>query len=69
MKKFYVSASLYYEYTIEVPDDFDLKDKIALMELAADADPLLVNANKVENPEVDFRSIIDEQGNNLYDWG
>ena len=69
MKELYVSASLYYGYTIEVPDDFDENDESKIMELACDADPLRVNLADVDNPSFYFNSVIDEDGNILYDWG
>ena len=69
MKELYVSASLYYGYTIEVPDDFDENNESKIMELACDADPLRFNLPDVDNPETYFNSVVDEQGNILYDWG
>lgn len=69
MKEFYVSASLYYGFTIEVPDDFDETNESKIMELACDVDPLRFNLSDVDNPETYFNYISDEKGNVLYDWG
>ena len=69
MKKFYVSASLYYSYTIEVPDDFDENDELEITERAYEADPLKVDLSNVDNPSIYCNSIADEEGNILYDWG
>lgn len=68
MKEFYVSASLYYGYTIKVPDDFDETDESKIMELACDADPLKVDLSNVDNPSIYYNYISDEKGNVLYDW-
>lgn len=69
MKEFYVSASLYYGYTIKVPDDFDENDESKIMELAYEADPLIADLSNVDNPSIYCNSISDEKGNILYDWG
>ena len=69
MKELYISASLYYGYTIEVPDDFDENDEPRLVELACEADPLKFNLPDVDNPSIYLNSVVDEEGNILYDWG
>ena len=69
MKELYVSASLCYGFVIEVPDDFDENDESKIMELACNADPLKVDLLDVDNPEIYFNSVVDEEGNILYDWG
>lgn len=69
MKEFYVSASLYYGYTIEVPDDFDTSDESEIMKRAYEADPLKVDLSNVDNPSIYYNYISDEKGNVLYDWG
>lgn len=69
MKEFYVSASLYYGYTIKVPDDFDGNDESEIMELAYEADPLKVDLSNVDNPSIYYNYVSDEKGNILYDWG
>ena len=66
MKELYVSASLYYGYTIKVPDDFD---ESKIMERAYEADPLIADLSNVDNPTIYYNSISDEKGNILYDWG
>ena len=66
MKELYVSASLYYGYTIEVPDDFD---ESKIMERAYEADPLTADLSNVDNPSIYYNSVFDEKGNLLYDWG
>lgn len=69
MKEFYVSASLYYGYTIEVPDDFDASNESEIMERAYEADPLKVDLSNVDNPSIYYNYISDKKGNVLYDWG
>lgn len=69
MKELYVSASLYYGYTIKVPDNFDENNESKIMELAYEGDPLIADLSTVDNPSIYCNSVSDEEGNILYNWG
>lgn len=64
MKKVYVTATLYYGYVVEVPDD--VTDEVELFDFAVDNDPIEFDQTKVDEPAISISGIFDEQGNILY---
>ena len=64
MKKVYVTATLYYGYVVEVPDD--VTDEVELFDFAVDNDPIEFDQTKVDEPAISINGIFDEQGNILY---
>ena len=65
MKKLYVSATLYYGYEIDVPDE-KLNDKFNLVNYAAEVDPLELRGVDTASCEWYLNSIFDEEGNEYY---
>lgn len=66
MKKVYVTATLYYGYVVEVPDEFDVTDEVELFDFAVEHDPIEFDQTKVDEPTIYINGIFDEQGNTLY---
>ena len=64
MKKVYVTATLYYGYVVEVPDD--VTNEVELFDFAVDNDPIEFDKTKVDEPAISISGIFDEQGNILY---
>ena len=64
MKKVYVTATLYYGYVIEVPDN--VTDEVELFDFAVEHDPIEFDQTKVDEPAIYINGIFDEQGNILY---
>ena len=63
--KLYVSATMYYGYEIEVPDE-KLNDKFSLVNYAAEMDPLEVHGIDTTSCEWYLNSIFDAEGTEYY---
>lgn len=69
MKRLYVSASLYYNYTVDVPDDFDLDSEADLQNYIADRDPIQFTPSSILNPTGYINSVFDDETDELlYNW-
>lgn len=69
MKKLCVLASLYYNYTVDVPDNFDFNNEADLQNYIADRDPLQFEYTSVSNPSGYINSVFDDETDELlYNW-
>lgn len=69
MKQLYVSASLYYNYIVDVPDDFDLDSEADLQNYLADRDPFQFTPSSAFNVSGSIDAVFDNDTDELlYNW-